>query len=309
MVGSTYALLGLGFSLIFGVLGRINLAYGSTILVGVFAGSTALRFFPGHPILALVATLATTVIVGIYVERLCFRAIPQKAALASMVSSFAIWMQLDEFVIQSPWSQMYAYSFPAPFEFGVLGLGSFSARVDHIFMLGAALVVMMLLWWIVSRTSLGRSMRAVSNDVDAARILGLNVHSIGFRAFLLASAPESKLALNLNYARDKFDVGLAFTRFSSIELLDFQMYEATADYGSFANKLSAATDSYNPKLITDLVLGYQICEDVKLQIGANNLFNEYPDQQDDWVEGGGYWDAVQMGFGGAYYYAQMAFSF
>ncbi len=129
------------------------------------------------------------------------------------------------------------------------------------------------------------------------------------KAFLLASAPESKLALNLNYARDKFDVGLAFTRFSSIELLDFQMYEATADYGSFANKLSAATDSYNPKLITDLVLGYQICEDVKLQIGANNLFNEYPDQQDDWVEGGGYWDAVQMGFGGAYYYAQMAFSF
>ena len=53
----------------------------------------------------------------------------------------------------------------------------------------------------------------------------------------------------------------------------------------------------------------EICEDVKLQIGANNLFNEYPDQQDDWVEGGGYWDAVQMGFGGAYYYAQMAFSF
>ena len=187
MVGSTYALLGLGFSLIFGVLGRVNLAYGSTILVGVFAGSTTLSFLPGHPILALVVTVATTVIVGIYVERLCFRAIPQKAALASMVSSFAIWMQLDEFVIQSPWSQMYTYSFPAPFEFGVLGLGPLSARVDHVFMLGAAVVLMVFLWWIVSRTSFGRSMRAVSNDVDAAKVLGLNVHSIGFKAFLLAS--------------------------------------------------------------------------------------------------------------------------
>ena len=119
MVGSTYALLGLGFSLIFGVLGRVNLAYGSTILVGVFAGSTTLSALPGHPILALVVTIAATGLVGIYVERLCFRAIPQKAALASMVSSFAIWMQLDEFVIQSPWSQMYSYSFQAPVEFGV----------------------------------------------------------------------------------------------------------------------------------------------------------------------------------------------
>lgn len=74
-------------------------------------------------------------------------------------------------------------------------------------------------------------------------------------------------------------------------------------------KLPAATDSYTPKVVTDLVLGYQICEDVKLQIGANNLFNEYPSPQDDWVEGGGVWDAVQMGFGGAYYYTQLAFSF
>ncbi len=129
------------------------------------------------------------------------------------------------------------------------------------------------------------------------------------KAFLLASAPESKLTLNLNYKKNKFDAGLGFTRFSSIQLLDFQMLEPTADYGSFANKVNAATDSYNPALVTDLVLGYQLSESLKLNIGANNLFNEYPDQQDDWVEGGGYWDAVQMGFNGAYYYARLGFSF
>ncbi|SHI90651.1 TonB-dependent receptor [Pseudozobellia thermophila] len=129
------------------------------------------------------------------------------------------------------------------------------------------------------------------------------------KAFLLASAPESKLSLNLNYAKNKFDSGLAFTRFSSIALLDFQMLEPTADYGSFANKVAAATDSYNPKIVTDIVLGYQLSESLKLNIGANNIFNEYPDQQDDWVEGGGYWDAVQMGFGGAYYYARLGFTF
>lgn len=129
------------------------------------------------------------------------------------------------------------------------------------------------------------------------------------KAFLLASAPESKLTLNLNYQKNKFDAGLSFTRFSSIQLLDFQMLEPTADYASFADKVESATDSYNPALVTDLVLGYQLSESLKLNIGANNLFNEYPDQQDDWVEGGGYWDAVQMGFNGAYYYARLGFSF
>lgn len=129
------------------------------------------------------------------------------------------------------------------------------------------------------------------------------------KAFLLASAPESKLTFNVNYGKNKFDAGLGLTRFSGVELLDFQMLEPTSDYASFADKIDQATDHYNPKLITDVVLGYQLSDGVKLNIGVNNLFNEYPNQQDDWVEGGGYWDAVQMGFGGAYYYARLAFTF
>jgi branched-subunit amino acid ABC-type transport system permease component len=187
MVGSSYALLGLGFSLIFGVLRRVNLAYGSTILVGVFAGSTLLAAMPGQPLLALAITIGMTVIAGIYVERLCFRLIPQEAVLASMVASFAIWMQLDELVAQSPWSQTYAYPFAAPFELGSLEFGPFAARIDQLLMLGAALLVMAALWWIIYRTRFGRAMRAVSNNIGAARMLGLNVHRIGFQAFLLAS--------------------------------------------------------------------------------------------------------------------------
>lgn len=129
------------------------------------------------------------------------------------------------------------------------------------------------------------------------------------KGFLLASAPKSKLTLNMNYSIDKFDAGLAFTHFSKVELLDYQMLEPTSDYASFEDKKKQATDTYDPKLVTDLVFGYQLAQGLKLNVGANNLFNIYPDQQDDWVEGGGYWDAVQMGFGGAYYYAKLGFSF
>lgn len=129
------------------------------------------------------------------------------------------------------------------------------------------------------------------------------------KSFLLASAPDSKFGLNLNFTKNWFDAALAFTRYSKIELLDFQMYEDVAGYGSFAAQIAAATDTYDPKVVTDLALGFKLSDNLKLNIGSNNLFNVYPNQQDDWSESGGYWDAVQMGFSGAYYYTRLNFNF
>jgi iron complex outermembrane receptor protein len=128
------------------------------------------------------------------------------------------------------------------------------------------------------------------------------------KGFLLASAPKSKLTLSVNYNQDWFDAGLAFTHFSKVELLDFQMFEDPADYGGFANQVIAATDTYDSNLVTDLVFGFKLSEELKLNVGANNLFNIYPNQQDDWTEAGGYWDSVQMGFGGTFYYGRLSFS-
>ncbi|SHI36864.1 TonB-dependent receptor [Aquimarina spongiae] len=114
------------------------------------------------------------------------------------------------------------------------------------------------------------------------------------KAFLLASAPDSKFAFNANYSKDKFNAGLGLTHFSEIVLIDFADTE----------------DVYGAKITADLNAGYQLSDNLKLTLGGNNIFNEYPDQQNDGeTEAGGYWDAVQMGFGGAYYYARLDFNF
>ena len=188
MVGASYALLGLGFALIFGILRRLNLAFGPVILIGVFAGSTTQTLLPNQPLVAFAVTLAATVLAGIYVERLCFRAIRQEAALASMVSSFAIWMQLEEIVIQSPWSQTYTYPFRPPFAMGSIEFAAFLIRTDYLLMWVSAVMLTLVLYYLIYRTRFGRSMRAVAHNAHAARMLGLNVHRIGFQAFLLASA-------------------------------------------------------------------------------------------------------------------------
>ncbi|WP_239524910.1 TonB-dependent receptor [Leptobacterium flavescens] len=114
------------------------------------------------------------------------------------------------------------------------------------------------------------------------------------RAFLLASAPDSKFGLNLGYTEEKFSAALAATRFSEIVLIDF----------------AGTEDVYDPKFTFDLNLGYNLSESLRVSIGGNNIFNEYPSQQNDGeTESGGYWDAVQMGFGGAFYYARLGFDF
>ncbi|GAA4769508.1 MULTISPECIES: TonB-dependent receptor plug domain-containing protein [Flavobacterium] len=152
------------------------------------------------------------------------------------------------------------------------------------------------------------------NEMKISKVKNHNLDEQTFfgerdKAFLLASAPKNKFALNLNYGRKWFDAGLAFTRFSEVKLLDYQVYEDVADYGSFDNQIKAATDTYDPKIVTDLTLGFKLSKNFKLTLGSNNMFNIYPDQQDDWVEAGGYWDAVQMGFSGAYYYARLGLKF
>jgi len=114
------------------------------------------------------------------------------------------------------------------------------------------------------------------------------------RAFLLASAPDSKFGLNVGYSINKFSAALAGTRYSEITLIDFADTE----------------DVYDAKYTFDLNFGYDLTDNLKLSIGGNNIFNVYPDQQNDGeTESGGYWDAVQMGASGAYYYSRLNFSF
>lgn len=164
------------------------------------------------------------------------------------------------------------------------------------------------------KNSFGATLVGNINNMDISKVKNGSLDKEIFfgereKAFLLASAPESKFGLNLTYDRKWFNAGLSFTRFSEVKLLDYQMYEDVADYGTFADQITAATDTYSAKMVTDLTLGFKISKSLKLSVGGNNIFNIYPDQQDDWVEAGGYWDAVQMGFSGAYYYARLGFNF
>src|SRR4029450_4964323 len=152
MVGSSYALLALGFTLIFGTMRRLNLAYGPTIMAGAYLGTYAFLHlgFGAFPVAVLV--LIGAALAGLYVERLCFRPFAQTAAMASMVSSFAVWMQIEE--AASLALPRHLNAFPALVS-GSLQLGPFFVRLDHLLMLAVAASATLLVHWALYRTRFG----------------------------------------------------------------------------------------------------------------------------------------------------------
>jgi len=184
--GAAYALLALGFSLIFGVLRRANLSYGAAIMFGCYAATwTHAHFGAGLLLLALI-TIAGAVLAGAYVERLCFAPHRGGSAIAAMVASFALWMQFEELAtIVMP---RHLYAFPMLYEGDPLAFGPFFLRLDAVAMLAAATAGCALLWWTLYRTRFGLAVRAVIEQPSAAALAGINVPWVFVRVFALASA-------------------------------------------------------------------------------------------------------------------------
>jgi branched-subunit amino acid ABC-type transport system permease component len=194
--GAAYALLAVGFTLIFGVLRRVNLSYGAAIMFGVyFATWTSLNFQVGLLVLALL-TIAGAVTAGAYVERLCFaphygsrdspRTEVSSGSIAAMVASFALWMQFEEAAILALPKHLYA--FPPLHTGEPLRFGQFFLRVESVYLLLAAVAVCALLHTILYRTRFGLAVRAVIDVPVGAQLAGINVSWVFVRIFALASA-------------------------------------------------------------------------------------------------------------------------
>jgi branched-subunit amino acid ABC-type transport system permease component len=185
-LGASYALLAVGFTLIFGVLRRANLSFGPAIMLGAYVATWLSMNFHLHLAFLAAAMIAATVVAGTYVERLCFAPHRKGSAIAAMVASFAIWMQLEELATLALPKHLYA--FPALYEGGPIQLGPLTLRVESLVMLLAAALASFVLWKILYATRFGVSVRAVIDDPLAAEVSGINVPRVFVLIFALASA-------------------------------------------------------------------------------------------------------------------------
>ncbi len=186
MLGATYSLLGLGFTLIFGVLRRLNLAFGPSILVGITAGSLSYLGWGASVAAVALLTLAGAVLAGAYVERCSFRALAGQAPIVSMISSFAVSMQLQELVALTAASRTMPY--PAPGWLPTVELGPILLRADSLLMWSGATLLLAALFALLYHTRFGTALRAVADSSEGAALMGINVPVMGAATFLVASA-------------------------------------------------------------------------------------------------------------------------
>ena len=183
-IGSTYAMIALGYTMVYGIAKMLNFAHGDVIMVGgymIFLTMTAL----GNPIVGLVAAIIFCTLLGITIEKVAYKPLRGASPLAVLITAIGM-----SYLLQST-AQMIFGSAPKMIivaDFGNLRLGSLSVPIYTLITLGCSIIIMVVLSLFVKYTKVGRAMIAVSEDRGAAQLMGINVNGIITITFAIGSA-------------------------------------------------------------------------------------------------------------------------
>jgi branched-chain amino acid transport system permease protein len=187
--GSVYALLALGFTLIFGTLRMVTFAHGEVYMIGAYVGFEIIRLLHPNLLLALAAALAATAILGIAVELLAFHYLRNAPHATSLLVTIGISILLVNAAqkVWGPETQAVPFSL-------LDRLGNFEFQVGGVYItflqvavLGVTVLLMLLLYGIINRTKLGMVIRATAQDYEAAFAMGVNVDRVYMAAFAIGS--------------------------------------------------------------------------------------------------------------------------
>lgn len=185
MFGSTYALIGIGFTLIFGVMHKINLSYAAASVGAAYLSLLVVFALPGAPApLVYLAAALLGGMLGALVYLVCFRFLPLNQPLATLMSTVGMLLLLEEVIVHATAGMPQNY--PAMFTGAVFDIGPFMLRGDlvAVFALGCAAMVGLKL--LLERTRLGLATRAVAQQSVAARLCGMGVDRTNASTFVIA---------------------------------------------------------------------------------------------------------------------------
>lgn len=183
-LGSIYALIALGYTMVYGIAKMLNFAHGDIIMVGAYAILTTLNL-GGHPILAAVVAIIVCTLMGVITEKVAYKPLRGASPLAVLITAIGVSYLLQSVaqLIFGSKSQTVTIA-----NFGTVKLGSAEISVSTLLTLGIGAIIMISLQLFVKKTRLGRAMLAVSEDRGAAQLMGVNVNMIITTTFAIGSA-------------------------------------------------------------------------------------------------------------------------
>ena len=185
-IGSIYALIALGYTMVYGIIKLINFAHGDIYMLGAYVGFISiaqlhLGFFP-----ALLLAMVVCGVLGVIIERIAYKPLRNATRIAALITAIGVsyFLEYSTQKIMGPGVKTYP-SVLSNQTFHVFGI---QIQMQQIYILAITIILMLALQFIVRKTKIGRSMRAVSVDADAAKLMGINVDATISYTFAIGSA-------------------------------------------------------------------------------------------------------------------------
>jgi branched-chain amino acid transport system permease protein len=195
-IGGIYALIALGYTLVYGILFMINFAHGEIFMFGSFGGFAALTYFVNsgfadtHPGLSIVAAflaaMVISAILGALLERIAYRPLRNAPRLAPLISAIGASIFLQNVMMLIIKARMQVYPDIIQEEF--LEFGQYSISYFQLFIISVSVLLMVGLYLFIQKTKTGKAMRAVAEDRNAASLMGIDVNRIILITFVIGSA-------------------------------------------------------------------------------------------------------------------------
>lgn len=183
-LGAIYALIALGYTMVYGIAKMLNFAHGDIIMVGAYAILVTINA-NGHPLLGVAAAVVVCTVVGIVIEKVAYKPLRGASPLAVLITAIGVSYLLQSIAQLIFKSKSQAVTIT---ETHMVNIGSAELNLNTILTLVVGAVIMVALTLFVKYTRTGRAMQAVSEDRGAAQLMGVNVNKIIMITFAIGSA-------------------------------------------------------------------------------------------------------------------------
>lgn len=185
-LGSIYALIALGYTMVYGIIKLINFAHGDIYMIGAFIGLYCGTTLKLSLIPTLIVSMLGAALVGVIIEKVAYKPLRNSPRITLLITAIGVSLLLQNGmrVLVGPAPK----AFPKLLNTEVIKLGAISIETSKVLMLVVSIILVLLLQIIVYKTKVGKAMRAASFDTEAASLMGINVDNIISLTFAIGSA-------------------------------------------------------------------------------------------------------------------------
>ncbi|MFT3876359.1 MAG: branched-chain amino acid ABC transporter permease [Propioniciclava sp.] len=187
-LGSIYALIALGYTMVYGIIQLINFAHGEVYMVGAYVGYSCMTFLRLGFFESLLIAMVACGMLGVVIERVAYKPLRNSTRIAALITAIGVSLLLQYVMMAFVGADVRTYPALPGYLTASFNVGGVVISAQSLLIIGTSVVLMIALQFIVHRTKLGKAMRAVSMDPDAARLMGVNVDNTISFTFMLGSA-------------------------------------------------------------------------------------------------------------------------